>query len=92
MFDSEDHAAVRDALIPALAEGGYDAVALCLLSAYVAPAHELRLEALIREVIPEVPEWLCRIVEKLHAKNPAERPQNYEEWRQAFDTVMNSLR
>lgn len=27
----------------------------------------------IREVIPEVPEWLCRIVEKLHAKEPAER-------------------
>src|SRR5262249_13230515 len=27
----------------------------------------------IREVIPEVPEWLCRVVEKLHAKDPAER-------------------
>jgi serine/threonine protein kinase/WD40 repeat protein len=27
----------------------------------------------IREVIPEVPEWLCRIVEKLHAKEPADR-------------------
>src|SRR3989442_10061851 len=24
----------------------------------------------IREVIPEVPEWFCRIVEKLHAKTP----------------------
>jgi serine/threonine protein kinase len=33
----------------------------------------------IREVIPEVPEWLCRIVEKLHAKDPAERFQSARE-------------
>jgi hypothetical protein len=30
----------------------------------------------IREIIPEVPEWLCRVVEKLHAKNPDERFQS----------------
>ena len=30
----------------------------------------------IREVIPEIPEWLCRIVEKLHAKDPDQRYQN----------------
>ncbi|MCI0703573.1 MAG: protein kinase [Planctomycetia bacterium] len=33
----------------------------------------------IREVIPEVPEWFCRIVEKLHAKNPSERYQTARE-------------
>ena len=33
----------------------------------------------IREVIPEVPEWLCRIVEKLHAKDPAGRFQTARE-------------
>jgi serine/threonine protein kinase len=33
----------------------------------------------ICEVIPEVPEWLCRIVAKLHAKNPAERFQSAKE-------------
>ena len=33
----------------------------------------------IREVIPEVPEWFCRIVEKLHAKDPAERFQTAQE-------------
>lgn len=33
----------------------------------------------IREIIPEVPEWLCRIVEKLHAKDPAERFQTAKE-------------
>jgi serine/threonine protein kinase len=33
----------------------------------------------IREVIPEVPEWLCRIVEKLLAKDPDERFQTARE-------------
>jgi formylglycine-generating enzyme required for sulfatase activity len=33
----------------------------------------------IRELIPEVPEWLCRIVEKLHAKEPAQRFQSAKE-------------
>ena len=33
----------------------------------------------IREVIPEVPEWLCRVVEKLHAKDPADRFQTARE-------------
>ncbi|HVL15800.1 MAG TPA: protein kinase, partial [Gemmata sp.] len=33
----------------------------------------------MREVIPETPEWLCRIVEKLHAKDPADRYQSARE-------------
>ena len=33
----------------------------------------------IREIIPEVPEWFCRIVEKLHAKNPEDRFQTAKE-------------
>ena len=33
----------------------------------------------IREIIPEVPEWLCAIVEKLHAKKPDERFQTARE-------------
>ena len=33
----------------------------------------------IREIIPEVPVWLCRIVEKLHAKEPADRLQSARE-------------
>ena len=33
----------------------------------------------IREVIPEVPEWLCGIVAKLHAKDPAARFQTARE-------------
>ncbi len=27
----------------------------------------------IREIIPEVPEWLCELISVLHAKNPADR-------------------
>jgi hypothetical protein len=33
----------------------------------------------VRELAPQVPEWLCRIVEKLHAKAPAERFQTAKE-------------
>jgi eukaryotic-like serine/threonine-protein kinase len=33
----------------------------------------------IREIIPEVPEWLCEIVAKLHAKKPEERFQTAKE-------------
>jgi N-methylhydantoinase A len=40
------------ALLPPLAKGGYDAVAICLLSAYVEPRHEARLRALIAEAMP----------------------------------------
>jgi eukaryotic-like serine/threonine-protein kinase len=27
----------------------------------------------IREIIPEVPDWLCELISGLHAKNPADR-------------------
>ena len=33
----------------------------------------------IREIIPEVPDWLCAIIAKLHAKEPAERFQTATE-------------
>ena len=46
-----DEMSVR-AVIEALAAGGYDAVAICLLSAYVAPVHEQRLKAAIAEALP----------------------------------------
>ena len=47
-----DEAAVRRELIPALVAGGYEAVAICLLSAYVAPQHEMRLRELIAAALP----------------------------------------
>ncbi len=33
----------------------------------------------IREINPLVPDWLCRIIERLHAKSPADRFQSAEE-------------
>src|SRR5205814_9714374 len=33
----------------------------------------------IPEIIPETPDWLCGIIAKLHAKNPAERYQSARE-------------
>ena len=33
----------------------------------------------VREVIPEVPEWLCRIIERLHAKDASARFQTARE-------------
>lgn len=47
-----DEISVLRELIPALAEGRYDAAAICLLSAYVAPLHEQRLRALIADALP----------------------------------------
>jgi len=41
-------------LVPALRAGGYQAVAVCLLNAYVNPAHELALGELIRTNLQEV--------------------------------------
>ena len=48
-----DEAAVSDRLIPALRDGGYAAVAVCLLNGYANPAHEDRLAALIEAAMPE---------------------------------------
>jgi N-methylhydantoinase A len=49
-----DEGEVCRELIPALAEGRYDAVAICLLSAYVLPAHEARLKTLIAAAVPDM--------------------------------------
>jgi N-methylhydantoinase A len=46
--------AARSELIPALREGGYQAVAVCLLNAYVNPAHEVALRDLIRASLQEI--------------------------------------
>src|SRR5213594_3829761 len=48
-----DEVAARRALAE-LAKDGVEALAICLLHAYVNPAHESRLAALAREAIPEV--------------------------------------
>lgn len=47
-----DEVAVRRDLLPVLAAGGYGAVAICLLSAYASPRHEMRLKEIIAEALP----------------------------------------
>lgn len=49
-----DETDVVDRLVPALREGGYEAVAVCLLNAYANPLHEQRLAELLREHLPAV--------------------------------------
>jgi N-methylhydantoinase A len=49
-----DEKDVCENLIPALAEGNYQAVAICLLSAYASPAHELRLRAILEDAMPNL--------------------------------------
>lgn len=47
-----DTAEIERDLMPLLAEGGYGAVAVCLLSAYATPAHEAQVKALIGAKLP----------------------------------------
>lgn len=49
-----DENVVASALIPAIAVGDYAAVAICLLSAYANPAHEYRLQAMLRDALPRL--------------------------------------
>src|ERR1700751_228670 len=49
-----NEASVTEVLVPQLKKGGYGAVAVCLLSAYAAPAHEARVKALIQAALPNV--------------------------------------
>ncbi len=54
VMKSLDEAAAREIIRDLLAEG-VEAVAVCLLHAYLNPAHELRLGALLREMAPSLP-------------------------------------
>ncbi len=47
-----DESAVSAVLVPALRDGGYEAVAICLLSAYAEPAHEGRVRDIILAALP----------------------------------------
>ncbi|GGC46124.1 hydantoinase/oxoprolinase family protein [Chelatococcus reniformis] len=74
-----DEAEVRATLIPQLAEGGYQALAICLLSAYIAPAHEERLKALIGAALPE-----------LRIACSHEVAQEFREFERASTTVLSA--
>ena len=54
VLDPLDEADVRQHLVPALRAGGYEAIAICLLNAYVNAEHEQRLRDLLSETLPGV--------------------------------------
>ena len=45
----------------------------------------------IRDVLPDAPEWLCKIIEKLHAKTPNERYQSAKEVADLLALCQNEL-
>ena len=49
-----DERQVVEALIPALKQGGYEAVGVCLLNSYINPAHEVALRDLIKAHLPDL--------------------------------------
>ena len=49
-----DERQVVEALVPALKQGGYEAVGVCLLNSYVNPAHEVALRDLIKAHLPDL--------------------------------------
>ncbi|MGY9055860.1 MAG: hydantoinase/oxoprolinase family protein [Alphaproteobacteria bacterium] len=49
-----DEATISASLIPALQQGRYDAIAICLLNSYANDAHERRVTALIQAAMPDM--------------------------------------
>lgn len=74
-----DPAEIQKELVPLLAEGGYGAVAVCLLSAYVTPAHEAKVKALISAALP-----------KLRVTCSHEVAREFREYERATTTVLSA--
>ena len=72
-----DRGAVERELIPALRAGGYAGVAICLLNAYVNPAHEEALRDLIRAALPD-----------LHVTISSEVTREFREFERASTTTL----
>jgi len=74
-----DVESVRHDLIPALRSGGYQAVAICLLNAYVNPAHEQQLRALIAQELPD-----------LHVTISSDITREFREYERASTTTLSA--
>ncbi|MGY8996110.1 MAG: hydantoinase/oxoprolinase N-terminal domain-containing protein, partial [Alphaproteobacteria bacterium] len=73
------HEQVLEAVFDQLEEAGVESVAVCLLWSIVNPAHELRLEALLRERFPDL------FISLSHRVNPSLR-----EYRRASATAIDA--
>jgi N-methylhydantoinase A len=74
-----DAADVRERLIGELAKGGYQAVAVCLLNAYVNPVHERALRDLIRAALPD-----------LHVTISSDVTREFREFERASTTTLSA--
>src|SRR5690606_34564537 len=74
-----DPEVVKQSLIPALAKGGYQAVAICLLNAYVNPAHEHLLRQLLADALPE-----------LHVTVSSDITREFREYERASTTALSA--
>jgi N-methylhydantoinase A len=74
-----DAADVRQRLVPALAAGGYAAVAICLLNAFVNPAHERALRVALARELPD-----------LHVTLSSDITREFREFERASTTTLSA--
>jgi N-methylhydantoinase A len=72
-------AAVERDLIPRLAAGNFGAVAICLLNAYVNPAHEQLLKSVIKRALPD-----------LHVTLSSDVTREFREYERASTTALSA--
>ena len=70
---------IERTLIPKLRDGGYQAVAICLLNAYVNPAHEQALRNVIAGALPE-----------LHVTISSDITREFREYERASTTTLSA--
>ena len=66
-------------LVPALKAGAYEAVAICLLNAFVNPAHERALRELLAEALPD-----------LHVTISSDITREFREYERASTTTLSA--
>jgi N-methylhydantoinase A len=74
-----DEAAIERELLPGLAAGGFEAVAVCLLNGYVNPAHERRVRELIASRLPD-----------LHVTLSSDVTREFREYERASTTTLSA--
>ena len=76
---SLDESAVERDVIPRLASGKFEAVAICLLNSYVNPAHEQSLKHIIKRALPD-----------LHVTLSSEVTREFREYERASTTTISA--
>ncbi len=74
-----DEERLKIELVPKLRNGGYDAVAICLLNAYINPAHEERLRQILKEQLPD-----------LHVTLSSDVTREFREYERASTTALSA--